>query len=67
MIGWSVELSKFDIRYELRGAIKSECLVDFSVELTPLSDLSVGWMLYIDDSSNKTACGAGVVLEGPGY
>jgi len=22
--------------------------------------------LYVDDSSNKTTCGAGVVLEGPG-
>jgi len=63
MIGWSVELSKFDIWYESRGAIKSQCLVDFSVELTPLPDLSAGWTLYVDDSSNKTACGAGVVLE----
>jgi len=39
---------------------------DFSAELTPLSDLSAGWTLYVDDSLNKTACGAGVVLEGPG-
>ncbi|XP_068484963.1 uncharacterized protein [Phaseolus vulgaris] len=66
MIGWSVELSEFDIRYEPRGAIKSQCLVDFSAELTPLPTLSAGWTLYVDGSSNKTACGAGVVLEGPG-
>jgi len=66
MIGWSVELSEFDIRYEPRGAIKSQCLVDFSVELTPLPTLSSGWTLYVDRSSNKTACGAGVVLEGSG-
>lgn len=63
MIGWSVELSEFDIRYELRGAIKSQCLVDFSVELTPQQETSTGWTLYVDGSSNKTACGAGVVLE----
>ncbi|XP_068486288.1 uncharacterized protein [Phaseolus vulgaris] len=65
MIGWSVELSEFDIRYEPRGAIKSQCLANFSAELTPLPTLSGGWTLYVDDSSNKTACGAGVVLEGP--
>jgi len=66
MIGWSVELFKFNIKYQTRGANKSQCLADFSVELTPLSDLFVGWMLSVDGSSNKTACGAGVVLEGPG-
>ena len=43
MIGWSVELSEFDIRYQLRGAIKSLSLDDFSAELTPLPTLSVGW------------------------
>jgi len=63
MIGWSIELSKFDIQYEPRGAIKSQCLADFSTELTPLLDISAGWTLYVADSSNKTACGAGVVLE----
>jgi len=30
MIGWSVELSEFDIKYEPRGAIKSQCLADFA-------------------------------------
>jgi len=66
MIGWSVELFEFDIRYEPRGVIKSQCLADFSTELTPLPTLSGGWTLYVDSSSNKTACGAGVVLEGLG-
>jgi len=64
MIGWSVELSEFDIRYEPRCAMKSQCLADFSAELTPLPTLSSGWTLSVDDSSNKTTCGAGVVLEG---
>ena len=41
IIWWSVELSEFDIRYELRGTIKSQCLTDFSVELTPIPYLSV--------------------------
>jgi len=42
MIGWLVELSEFDIRYQPRGAIKSQCLADFSVELTPLPTMSPG-------------------------
>jgi len=65
MIGWSVELSEFDIWYEPRGAFKSQCLANFSAVLTPRLDLSAGWMIYVDGSSKKTACGAGVVLEGP--
>ena len=64
MIGWSVELSELDIRYELRGAIKSQCLTDFSAELTPLPTFSGGWTLYVDGSSNKTTYGVRVVLEG---
>ena len=64
MIDWLVELSEFDIRYEPRGSIKSQCLVDLSAELRPLRILSGGWTLYVDGSPNKTACGAGVVLEG---
>jgi len=63
MIGWSVKLSEFDIWYQPRGAIKSQCLTDFSTELTPLPTLSAGWTLYVDGSSNKTACGAGVVFR----
>jgi len=66
MIGSSIELSEFDIRYEPRGAIKSQCLADFSAKLTPQQDLSTGWTLYVDGSSNKMTCASGVFLEGPG-
>lgn len=65
MIRWLVELSEFDIRYHSRGAIKSQCLADVSAELTPLPDILRGWTLYVDDSSNKTACGTGFILEEP--
>jgi len=65
MIGWSVELSEFDIRYEQRGAVKSQCLEDFLAELAPHLETPAKWVLYVDGSSNKTACSAGVVLEGP--
>lgn len=66
MIGWSLELSEFDIRCEPTGAIKSQCLADFSAELTPQQDLSAGWTIYVDGSSNKVVFGAGVILEGLG-
>jgi len=65
-IGWSVELSEFDICYELRGVIKFQCLADFSAKLTPQQDLSTRWTIYVDGSSNKPTCGARVVLEGSG-
>jgi len=66
MIGWSVELSEFDIKYKPRGAIKSQCLANFLVELAPQPDILTECTLYVDGLSNKTSCGAGVVLEGRG-
>ncbi|XP_016164665.1 uncharacterized protein LOC107607204 [Arachis ipaensis] len=65
LIKWSIELSEFDIRYQSRGAIKSQFLADFIVELTIPSeeDHTKQWTLYIDGSSNKEGCGAGIRLE----
>jgi len=54
MIGWSVELIEFDIRYEPKGAIKPQCLVNFSTELTPQQDLSARWTIYVNGLSNKS-------------
>jgi len=70
MIAWSVELSEFDLSFEPRGPIKAQCLADFISELKdPTEDLSVKgtkvWRLYVDGSSNKNGCGAGVVIERP--
>ena len=33
MILWSVELSQFGLKFELRGPIKAQCLTDFVLEL----------------------------------
>jgi len=68
MIGWEIELSEFHIEYQPRGAIKSQALADFTVELTPYTteEKTSRWTLYVDGSSNSRSCGAGVVLEGPG-
>ena len=41
-------------------------MADFAAELPKNPNTSAKWVLYVDGSSNKTACGAGVVLEGPG-
>ena len=41
MIGWSVELSEFDIRYEPRSAIKSQCLADFSAARLPACSIII--------------------------
>ncbi|XP_017438127.1 uncharacterized protein LOC108344174 [Vigna angularis] len=66
MVSWSVELSEFGLRYELRGSIKGQHLVDFAAELTPTLDGSTPrWLLNVDGSSDKSGGGAGIVLEGP--
>ena len=36
LIQWAVELSKFDVRYRPREAIKALVLADFIVEFTPV-------------------------------
>ena len=36
LIQWAVELSEFDIRYQLRNAIKAQALADFIAEFTPI-------------------------------
>jgi len=41
-------------------------LADFSAELASQPNTPTEWVLYVDGSSNKNACGVGVVLEGLG-
>ncbi|XP_020239374.1 uncharacterized protein LOC109818341 [Cajanus cajan] len=66
MMAWSVELSEFDIAFEPRGPIKSQCLVDFVNELQPMGHFENDqWVLRVDGSSNNQGSGAGIILEGP--
>nr|KYP52801.1 Retrovirus-related Pol polyprotein from transposon opus [Cajanus cajan] len=68
MIAWSVELSEFGIKYESRGPLEAQCLVDFVAELTPTSaDEQQVWTLHVDGSSNSKGGGAGIILEGPNH
>ncbi|RDX78620.1 Retrovirus-related Pol polyprotein from transposon 17.6, partial [Mucuna pruriens] len=67
MVAWSIQLLEFDILFESRGHIKAQVIADFLVELTPEGgkELEGEWYLSVDDSSNHTGSGAGIVLEGP--
>ena len=63
---WVVELSKFDIRYRPRTAIKGQVVADFIAEFT-LEDGQGAeekrqWSVNIDGSSNRRTGGAGVMI-----
>ena len=68
---WAIELSEFDIRYQLKSAIKAQALADFVVEFTPnYGDLNEvdetkKWVVYVDDSSTQYVGGIGVILKSP--
>nr|XP_025662042.1 uncharacterized protein LOC112757703 [Arachis hypogaea] len=65
LIKWSIELSEFDIQYQPRGSVKSQCLADFVAELTDLDsdDGGQSWTLFVDGASNPQGAGAGILLE----
>ena len=67
MVSWSIELSEFDIRYELRTAIKAQALVDFLVEMVDGENTpEPRWKLHVDGASNSKRSGAGAILEKEG-
>jgi len=35
LIQWAIELNEFDVRYQLRNAIKAQVLADFIAEFSP--------------------------------
>ncbi|XP_025664561.1 uncharacterized protein [Arachis hypogaea] len=63
MLAWSIELSQFQIKFEPRNAIKAQAMADFIAEMTPGKLTPESWKLHVDDSSNSTYGGAGVILE----
>nr|XP_029145223.1 uncharacterized protein LOC112717554 [Arachis hypogaea] len=62
---WSIELSEFDIQFQPRGSVKSQCLADFVAEFTNTSpdERSRLWTLFVDGASNPQGAGAGILLE----
>ena len=66
---WAVELSKFDIQYRSRTAIKGQVVADFIAEFT-LGDSQGAkdtrqWNIYTNGFSNRRARRAGVVIQTP--
>ena len=73
LMKWAIELSKFDIRYKLKTAIKGQILIDFVMEFTSTelaeatqltSDLPI-WRLSVDGAANAQGSGAGLFLTSP--
>ena len=73
LMKWAIELSKFDIRYKPKNAIKGQVLADFVMEFTPTElaqtthakdDLPI-WKLSVDGASNAQGSGAGLILTSP--
>ena len=70
LIQWAVELSKFDIKYQPRHAIKAQTLANFIAKFTPShNDLEVvedkKCIIHVDGSSAQHAGGIGVVFQSP--
>ena len=66
MIAWAIKLSKFEIIYKLKKAIKAQVLADFVVEMTRIEDewlIQHAWMLYVNGSSNRKGSGVGVIVK----
>ena len=66
-------MSKFDIRYKPKTAIKGQVLADFVMEFTPTElaedtratlDLPI-WKLFVDRVANAQGSGAGLILTSP--
>ena len=66
---WAIELSEFDIRYRPHTAIKGQIVADFIAEFTHDEDKGAEesplWSIYTDESSNRQAGGASIVLLSP--
>ncbi|XP_022877058.1 uncharacterized protein LOC111395308 [Olea europaea var. sylvestris] len=73
LLKWAVELSKFDLMFKARAAIKGQALADFVAEFTNLPNVDEirepaeppTWDLFVDGSAGNAGSGAGVVLINP--
>jgi hypothetical protein len=69
LVNWAIELSKFDVEFVSRNAIKGQVLADFVAEFTGITEeapLKVDlWIIYVDGSAARQSGGAGVVINAP--
>ena len=58
---WAIELSKFDVQYRPRTAVKGQIVVDFIAEYTQSEDKGAEghklWSIHTDGSSNQRSGG----------
>ena len=73
LMKWAIELSKFDIIYKPKTAIKGQVLADFVMEFISAelvknaqapTDLPI-WKLSVDGATNAQGSGAGLILTSP--
>ncbi|GKV30878.1 hypothetical protein SLEP1_g39649 [Rubroshorea leprosula] len=70
LIGWSVELSEYNLKFQPRTTIKGQAVADFPVECVSATVKEKApehpiWVLYVDSPANIEGSGAGAVLLGP--
>ncbi|GKV37469.1 hypothetical protein SLEP1_g45495 [Rubroshorea leprosula] len=70
LIGWSIELSEYDLKFQPRTTIKGQAVADFLVECASATVKDKApenplWVLYVDGAANVEGSGAGAVLLGP--
>ena len=67
MVLWAIKLSKFDVQYRLRTAMKGQVVADFIVKFTNMEGQGAEehhqWSIHTDGSSNRLAGEAGIVLH----
>jgi len=65
LLKWAVELSQYDLIFEVRRAIKAQALANFLAEsISAPADASSpppSWNLYVEGSSTKDGSGAGLI------
>ncbi|GKV30474.1 hypothetical protein SLEP1_g39278 [Rubroshorea leprosula] len=70
LIGWSVKLSEYDLKFQPRTTIKGQAVADFLVECISATKEEKApehpvWVLYVDGAANIEGSGVGAVLVGP--
>ncbi|GKU93606.1 hypothetical protein SLEP1_g7183 [Rubroshorea leprosula] len=70
LVGWSIELSEYDLKFQPRTTIKGQAIADFLVEcISATKEAKLPkhpvWVLYVDGAANMEGLGAGAVLVGP--
>jgi RNase H len=63
LLAWALELSKFDISFHPRTALKSQILTDFIADYSGLKRSKEDeWALYVDEASSQQGSRAGIVM-----